>query len=233
MARASEVLIVGAGPTGLAAALFLAERGHRARVVEQATEPSPYSKAFGVNARSLKLLESTGVTDRFLANGGRMRHLTLHRHGKALARLHVDGVDANYPFLCVQSQAESERLLAEAVLARGVTIERGVRATGVAIRDGRAHVQLEGPDGQEVADAGTVLAADGSSSTLRKALGIRFDGKAYPEPWRLWDVELEVPLDPDQGHIFLLDRGGIGPARRERLAGSRLGAGSAGIASQG
>ncbi len=68
----SNTLIIGAGPTGLAAALFLAERGVSPRIVEQAAEPSPYSKAFGVNPRTLTLLEGTGVTERLLSQGRRM-----------------------------------------------------------------------------------------------------------------------------------------------------------------
>ena len=58
----TELLIIGAGPTGLAAAIFLAERGHKARIVEKARTISPFSKAFGVNVRSLHLLEPSGVT---------------------------------------------------------------------------------------------------------------------------------------------------------------------------
>lgn len=225
MSSRYEVLIIGAGPTGLAAALFLAERGHTSRIVEQAATISPYSKAFGVNVRSLHLLEPTGVTKRFLENGRRMQHLTLHRAGKELATLHFGGVDPTYPFMCVQSQADSERILAEAVAARGIHIERGVRATAISVKRGSAQVQLEGPNGAETVQASTVLGADGASSMVRKSLSISFEGQAYPEPWRLWDLELDVPLDPEDGHIFLLDEGGMFVVRHGENVWRVLGSG--------
>ena len=106
MTGQTELLIIGVGPTGLAAALFLAERGHKARIIEKAETIPPFSKAFGVNVRTLDLLERTGVTARFLENGRRMRHLQLRRNGKQLATLQFANADDGYPFMCVQSQED-------------------------------------------------------------------------------------------------------------------------------
>ena len=214
-----DVLIVGAGPTGLAAALFLADRGVRARVIERRAERSPHSKAFGVNARSLALLEASGVTERFLANGRRMTRLNLRRPGRVLATLRLDEVDHRYPFMLVQSQADSERILEEALAERGVGVERGLSATGVESAAEGAVVTVEGPNGAERIAARAVLASDGAGSTIRKALGIDFPGTAYEEPWRLIDVELDLPpgagLDPDAAQIFLLPEGGLFMVRHE------------------
>jgi 2-polyprenyl-6-methoxyphenol hydroxylase-like FAD-dependent oxidoreductase len=214
-----DVLIVGAGPTGLAAALFLADRGVRARVIERRAERSPHSKAFGVNARSLALLEASEVTERFLANGRRMTRLNLRRPGCVLATLRLDEVDHRYPFMLVQSQADSERILEEALAERGVRVERGLSATGVESAAEGAVVTVEGPDGAERIAARAVLAVDGAGSTIRKALGIDFPGTAYEEPWRLIDVELDLPpgagLDADAAQIFVLPEGGLFMVRHE------------------
>jgi 2-polyprenyl-6-methoxyphenol hydroxylase-like FAD-dependent oxidoreductase len=208
-----DVLVVGAGPTGLAAALFLADRGVRARVIERRAERSPHSKAFGVNARSLALLEAPGVTERFLANGRRMTRLNLRRPGRVLATLRLDEVDHRYPFMLVQSQEDSERILEEALAERGVRVERDLSATGARSAAEGAVVTVEGPNGAERIAARTVLASDGAGSTIRKALGIDFPGTAYEEPWRLIDAELGLPsgagLDPDAAQIFLMPEGGL------------------------
>ena len=206
----ADVLIVGAGPTGLAAALFLAERGHRPRVLEQRRERAPWSRAFGVNARTLELLAPSGVTDRFLAGERRLERLTLRRHDRPLATLRLDEVEHRYPFMLIQGQAESERLLEAALGDRGVRVERGVEVVGLG-RDGvRAHLDVVRPGGERRAlTARCVLGADGAGSGVRRALGIAFDGEAYAEPWRLYDVELTGPLPRDEASILLLDDGGV------------------------
>jgi 2-polyprenyl-6-methoxyphenol hydroxylase-like FAD-dependent oxidoreductase len=215
----SGILIVGGGPTGLAAALFLAERGVRARVIERRAARSTHSKAFGVNARSLALLESSGVTARYLAHGRRMTRLNLRRPGRVLATLRLDEVDHRFPFMLVQSQADSERMLEEVLAERGVTVERGIAAMGVEATARGAAVTVAGPDGPERIEASAVLAADGAGSTIREALGIGFPGTAYDEPWRLIDAELDLPasagLDPDAAQIFLAPEGGLFLVRHE------------------
>lgn len=139
----AKVLIIGAGPTGLATALFLADRGRHARVIERMSERSPWSKAFGVNARSLSLLSESGVTSRCLANGRRLERLNLHRQGRVLATLRLDEVEDQFPFLLVQSQADSERLIETALAERGVVVERGVEAVSARKDGGKAVVEIQ------------------------------------------------------------------------------------------
>ena len=220
-----DLLIIGAGPTGLATALFLAERGHRPRIIEKAKSISPHSKAFGVNVRTMDLLEPTGVTARFIENGRQMRNLRLMRKGRQLARLSFAGVDDRYPFMCVQGQAESERILEDALSERGISVERGTEAQGIRIEGDKAIVDLVGPGGTEKVVADHMLGADGADSMVRKSLGFRFEGSAFKEPWRLWDLELDTPLDADDGHILLLDHGGMFVVRHSDILWRVLGSG--------
>lgn len=205
----TDILIIGAGPTGLAAALFLSEHGHRPRIIEKTLVRSPHSKAFGVNARTLELLSDSGVTERFLAHGRPLQRLTLRRAGHALATLRLDHVKHPYPFMHVQSQADSERLLEEALLERGIHVERGLEVVSVRRVDGRAQVDISDGHERRTITAECVLGADGPGSAVRKALGISFDGVAYDEPWTVYDVELDLPLPPDEASILLLDDGGM------------------------
>jgi 2-polyprenyl-6-methoxyphenol hydroxylase-like FAD-dependent oxidoreductase len=199
-------LIVGAGPTGLAAALFLRERGIPARIIDSNAEPSIHSKALGVNSRTLDLLESTGVTEAMLAHGQIARTMNLWRPDRKLATINLGGIDHPYPFMLILSQAESERLLTEALAERNITVERGVELTDINAGDSGIAVTLSSG---EALTPSVVLGADGAHSTVRKTLGRGFPGSSYPEPWYLCDARLTTTLDPTSPHAFLLDEGAL------------------------
>ena len=205
-----DVLVVGAGPTGLTAALHLVDRGIGVRIVEKRAEPSPHSKAFGVNPRTLTLHESTGVTERMLAQGFKMRAVNAWKGGKKLFRIQLSTVNHKYPFMLVHSQAESEALMREALKERGVTVEREVELTRLTMQPGGAEATLNHADGKkETLKPPVILGADGPSSTVRKSLGVSFSGSRFDEPWKLYDIELDTPLDRNEAHIFLLEAGGM------------------------
>lgn len=197
-------LIVGAGPTGLAAAMFLHERGVTARIIDKAEHPSTQSKALGVNPRTLELLESSGVTDRMLAAGRKMTTFNISRPGKKLAAVDLGKVKHRYPFMLILSQAESERILTEALAERGITIERGLGLTDLIDNDRWVTATLSTG---ETVDAPYALGADGAHSTVRQVTGRSFEGSSWPESWSLYDVRLDTTLHPDEGHAFLLNKG--------------------------
>ncbi|MBX9472832.1 FAD-dependent oxidoreductase [Microcella sp.] len=220
-----DTLVIGAGPVGLAAALFLADRGRTVRIIDKRLEPSPHSKAFGVNARTLELLAASGVTDAFLQNGRRLERISLHRHDEILATLNLSEVEHAFPFLCVQGQAHSERLLTDALRARSIAIERGLELTSLVNESEGVTATVSTGAVDTTIRARTVFAADGASSTARDLLGIDFTGISYPEKWRLYDVELAGPLDADDAHIMLLDDGGMFVVRHEDTMWRVLGSG--------
>ena len=199
-------LIVGAGPTGLTAALFLALKGIQARLIDQAEAPELQSRALAVNPRTLELLSATGVADAIRADGHRMRRVRFHRDWQPVAELEFD---ARSRCMLVLPQARTEALLREALARLGVEPERGARFEGLMQdADGVVATLSHGEGkGRETARAPVLLGADGAHSRVRAALGIAFEGSVFPEEWPLCDIHLDDPLDLDSAHVNFIEDG--------------------------
>src|SRR5216683_3619626 len=128
-----EVLVVGAGPTGLTLAAELAAFGVQARLIDRGLDRVHESRALAIQPRTLEVLAGLGVTDELIAGGNRAVQLRMHVPGRVLAVPMFDlGLDDTaYPFLLFLSQAETERILREHLAAAGVHVERGVELTSL------------------------------------------------------------------------------------------------------
>lgn len=209
---ACDVLVVGAGPTGQTAAAVLGAAGVRVRLIDAAPERSDRSRALVVQPRTLELLDrieaGAGSVGHALAQVGRRTMGTnLNVDGERV--MHVDlGVlafdDTPFPFILFVSQHETERLLDRALSRLGVEVERPVRLCAFEQTARGVVCALEGPRGREEVLARWVIGADGAHSTVRKGLGLSFEGAAYPSDFLLGDVRLDdTGLSPDEIHIFL------------------------------
>lgn len=200
-------LIVGAGPVGLAAALFLTRRGHKVRIVEAATAPSSHSKALAINPRTLELLRASGVTSDLLERGMPIVGARIHHRGCVLADLPFGKIHQRYPFMLALSQASTERLLERAAEADGCHVERGVTLVKCSVDNMPEVVLKDGAGRRETVRAPWVFAADGAHSLTREQLHLTLDGSSLQEPWHLVDVPLETELADDHAHVLLLDKG--------------------------
>ena len=196
------VLVVGAGPTGLTLAAQLNRFGARFRIIDRAHDRAHESRALGVQARTLDILQQLGLGDSLGALGNKSAQVTLHVDGRAVASASLSDFaadDTRYPYILFVSQAETERLLLEHLTARGVSVERSVElvdyqddALGVSCR-------LRHGDGQEERLTVQYIAGcDGAHSAVRRRASIPFQGDAYLQDFMLGDVECDdspnVPL---------------------------------------
>ncbi|OAJ57567.1 FAD-binding monooxygenase [Paraburkholderia ginsengiterrae] len=202
------VLIVGAGPTGLAAAMSLARARIPVRLVDKAMVPNPYSRAIGIQARTLELLEQHRLIEPFLELGHRARIANLFSNGTRLAQLDFDPLHTRYPYLLFLDQSVTERLLTEHLATLGVTIERGVELT--MFTQGSASIQatLRRADGHtETMRPSYLIAADGAHSAIRHRLGLSFTGKTFEQTFLLADLHAETDWPDDEFHIFASGEG--------------------------
>lgn len=203
------IVIIGAGPAGLVAALETARRGVPVRLVERALAPATSSRAKGVQPRSLELLERQGLIDAVLEAGGPFPPWRSYAGGRVVGERPIydllgvtiaDSPSVPYPQTWMVAQFRLEAVLRAGLRDAGVIIEWGTELTGLQVRDTRVQLELRTPAGPECLDAGYVLGADGAASTVRRALGISFDGVTRDDE-RYLIADVRTPdLDPHVWH---------------------------------
>lgn len=201
-----EVLVVGAGPTGLIAANLLARSGVKVRIVEQRTEASRESRAFAIQARTLELMQAIGLAEEFVARGVRADSVNIHVRGRFKGGLdfkRAKADDTPFPFILMLPQSETEAILAADCERLGLTIERGMAVQSVVQDSTGVTVTGNGPAGAFEIRAGYVLGADGSRSVVRGGGDFGWHGDMLPQRFLLADCKVEWPLDHDHFRVFL------------------------------
>ena len=149
----TEVLIIGAGPSGLVLALWLTKLGVKVRIVDKTAEPGTTSRALAVQARTLELYRQLDLAQTLVARGHKVPAVNLWAKGESAARLSFENVGSGltpYPFLQIFPQDQHERLLIERLEALDVTVERRTELISFAQGENRVIARLRGPNGQEV-----------------------------------------------------------------------------------
>jgi 2-polyprenyl-6-methoxyphenol hydroxylase-like FAD-dependent oxidoreductase len=192
MQTTPEVLIAGAGPSGLLLALELCRHGVRPRIVDALPGPSPLSRALVMHARTLELLDRHGLTAAFVAEGEVVRGATLRRPGKELATVPLGRIGQGispFPFLLLISQDQTERLLRTALTAQGIAVEWGTSLAGLTQNETGITAVLQTGNGPSEAIAPAFVAGcDGVHSAVRHALGIGFPGGTYEQLFYVADT---------------------------------------------
>jgi len=204
--RDIDVLVVGAGPTGLALAFELRRHGLRCRIVDQGEGPSIWSKAQAIHARTLELLERAGIVDELLEDGKKIQQVTVYTEKRAVAHVRFEGLDTRYPYIYSLPQRDTEIVLERCFERAGGAVERHVRLDRFHQDDSGVDATLVHADGrEETVRAAWLVGCDGAHSTVRHALGLEFEGSTYEVRIIQADVRVDLPMEveDDEAVVFL------------------------------
>jgi len=206
-AERAEVLIVGAGPTGLVLALWLTRLGVQVRIVDREAAAGTTSRALGVQARTLEFYRQFGLADSLIARGRQVSAANLWVSGRQVAHLALGPMGKGispYPYAFIFPQDEHERLLIDRLSDAGVTVERETEFVGLEERDEGIIARLERAGGRvDYCEAAFVAGCDGAHSRLREALSIGFAGGTYEHLFYVADVEAQGPVMNGDIHVAL------------------------------
>ncbi|MFD5176234.1 FAD-dependent monooxygenase [Nocardia sp. NPDC058379] len=206
--EATSVVIVGAGPAGLTAAIVLAEAGVDHVLLDRLSEGANTSRAAVVHARTLEVLDELGIAKELLARGIQVPTFKVHDGPKTLATIEFGDLPTAYPYTLMIPQDVTEQVLLDRLHALGGTVHRPVTVARVADENGHVTVEYRTADdttGTITADY--VIGADGMHSAVRDQAGIGFTGDTYPASFVLADVRMSWPTPRSEVSLHLSPEG--------------------------
>lgn len=205
----TKILIVGAGPTGLALAITLQQAGLDHVIIDKLAAGLNTSRAAVIHAHTLEMLEPLDVVDALERRGLKLQHFSVRERDRALLRLTFDRLPTRFNHILMIPQDETEAVLADRLAALGGTVHRGVSAVSVSQVGAGYEARLDTPDGETVVHADYVVGGDGMHSVVREAAGIGFAGGSYAESFVLADVTMNWKTDRDEVAFYLSEEGPV------------------------
>ena len=206
----SSILIVGAGPTGMTAAIELKRAGFDVRIIDKSAHLAQHSQALLVQARTLEQFQRYGIADEAIARGRKLHGAQFFSEGKQIASIDFDELASRYPFALFLPQSETEALLNAHMEHLGVKTERRVELESLIQDDRSVRVSLRHANGNlEDLRVRWVLGCDGARSTVREKTGIPFDGGGVGLSFFLGDVVLDGPDAPENDLAIHLHHGDV------------------------
>jgi 2-polyprenyl-6-methoxyphenol hydroxylase-like FAD-dependent oxidoreductase len=203
----TDVLIAGAGPTGLVLALWLQRLGVRVRVIDKAPQPGTTSRALVLHARTLELYQQIGIAEAIVGQGLEFAAINLWVRGTKAARVAFGDIGAGlspYPYMLIYPQDQHERFLIERLEEKGVRIDRPTEVVGFEERGNRVAVHLKRSDGSdETCEAAFLAGCDGARSVVRDTLGTGFPGGTYSHLFYVADADASGPVMNQELHVAL------------------------------
>lgn len=195
-----DVLIIGAGPSGLMMALECLRHGLTCRLIDKNRFASNQSKALAVQARTLEVFDYIGVTEECVAQGIKVDKVMPTRCGKPICTLSFRNLDSPYPFVLSLEQSKLEHILIQKLQ----TMEGGVQRETELLhfqqneQEVVATLYNHATGVQEICTSRWIVGGDGAHSTVRKQLGLEFEGFSFPQILSLVDLEIEWKYPRDR-----------------------------------
>jgi len=210
----AQVLIVGAGPSGLMMAAQLLRYGVQPIIIDSKEGPTTHSKALAVQARSLEIYRQMGVVDKVTNNGKPAQGVVFNQAGKQQASLSLYNIRKGstlFPYILMYPQSKNERLLLDYLTQNCCPVYWNTTLTTLQQSTDGATAQLKNNEGEYTLTCDWVIGADGAHSSVRKQLQIPFNGDTYPRYFYLIDAKLNTsPLTEDYLNMYLGKKGFAG-----------------------
>jgi 2-polyprenyl-6-methoxyphenol hydroxylase-like FAD-dependent oxidoreductase len=205
----AEVLIVGAGPSGLFAAHELARRGVRVRIVERDAVPHREARGTALQPGTLELLDLAGIVDPFLSTSVHVRNAGVYGPELELVvPVSFEAPDCDYPHQCQLPQWRTEEILTSHLAALGVEVERGVEVLSVEGGPDRVLARIRHAGGEEATvEAAYAIGAGGAHSITRRGMDEKLEGATYPGRFLVAEIAISSPLPPGQSGIVASNDG--------------------------
>jgi len=202
----TDVLVVGAGPTGLMLANQLARRGIRVTIVDRHAEPARETRALGVQARTLEIYTHLGIVERALSLGKIATGANIWADGRHMARVTFGDAGRGatpYPYILILGQDDNERLMGEHLRGFDVDVQWNTELTGMTERHDGVEATVKTPEGTRTLRARFIGGCDGAHSAVRRLTGITFPGAPYEHVFFVADTELTGTMVPDEVNVYL------------------------------
>lgn len=206
-ASKAEVIIIGAGPTGLALACQFIRYGIDFVIIDKKESVTPYSKALGVHARTLEVYEQIGLAEKAVTHGtiaGKARILEGGEIRGEVDLSHVGKGLSQYPFMLVLEQSKNERLLYDYVLAHGKDVLWQTELETISQNESSVTVNLKSINGEtSTIEAKYLVGCDGAKSPVRHLLDLKFEGSTFERIFYVADARVNWKFSHDALHVCL------------------------------
>jgi 2-polyprenyl-6-methoxyphenol hydroxylase-like FAD-dependent oxidoreductase len=200
--KTTDVLIVGAGPVGMAIAITLAQSGIKPLIVERDTMQQTTSRAAVIHAHTLEVLDDLGVAAKMLAEGLKIEKFAFRDRDRLLGLIRFGRLPSRHRYLLMLPQDRTEAIMLDRLAELGIEVARGTTFLGIIEDGGQITAELETAEGKAAVSASYLVGTDGMHSAVRTACGIPFEGAQYEGSFVLADVSVQETGQRDEVTLF-------------------------------